>query len=116
MLIMINDDSNMNMKRDNVRIIRITLDLHGVIVDSRTVVWHCFANASTEIDKLSLTAFCVKFQFKISVVAILHFSHFVPCSVILKPNKLCNKKLLTNTLYFYLQGGGEVMLLIHDYV
>ena len=25
----------MNMKRDNVRIIRIILDLHGVVVDSR---------------------------------------------------------------------------------
>ena len=38
MLIMINGDNKMNMKHDNVRIIRIMLDLHGVIVDSRTVV------------------------------------------------------------------------------
>ena len=38
MLIMINGDNKMNMKRDNVSIIRIILDLHGVIVDSRTVV------------------------------------------------------------------------------
>ena len=40
MLIMINGDNKMNMKHDNVRIIRIIniLDLHGVIVDSRTVV------------------------------------------------------------------------------
>ena len=38
MLIMINDDNKMNMKHDNVRIIRIILDLHGVIVDSRMVV------------------------------------------------------------------------------
>ena len=35
---MINGDNKMNMKRDNVRIIRIILDLHGVIVDSRMVV------------------------------------------------------------------------------
>ena len=38
MLIMINGDNKMNMKSNNVRIIRISLDLHGVIVDSRTVV------------------------------------------------------------------------------
>ena len=40
MLIMINGDNKMNMKHDNVRIIRIIniLDLHGVIVDSRTIV------------------------------------------------------------------------------
>ena len=38
MLIMINGDDKMNMKRDNVRIIRKILDLHGVIVDSRKVV------------------------------------------------------------------------------
>ena len=44
---MINDD-RINMKRDDVRIIRIILDLHGVIVDSRKVVlfeyenwWRC---------------------------------------------------------------------------
>ena len=37
MLIMINGYNKMNMKRD-VRIIRIILDLRGVIVDSRTVV------------------------------------------------------------------------------
>ena len=37
MLIMINRDNKMNIKRDNVRIIRIILDLHGVIVDSRKV-------------------------------------------------------------------------------
>ena len=37
MLIMIKGDK-MNMKRDNGRIIRIILDLHGVIVDSRKVV------------------------------------------------------------------------------
>ena len=36
MLIAINGDNK--MKRDNVRIIRIILDLHGVIVDSRKVV------------------------------------------------------------------------------
>ena len=40
MLIMINGDNKMNMKRDNVRIIRIILDLHCVIVYSRTVVLH----------------------------------------------------------------------------
>ena len=34
----INGDNKMNMKRDNVRIIRIILDLHGVTVDSRKVV------------------------------------------------------------------------------
>ena len=38
MLIMISDDNKMNMKRDNVRIIRIILHLHGLIVDSRKVV------------------------------------------------------------------------------
>ena len=38
MLIMVKGDHKMNMKRDNLRIIRIFLDLHGVIVDSRTVV------------------------------------------------------------------------------
>ena len=43
MLIMINGDNKMNMKHDNVRIIiiiRIILDLHGVIiiVHSRKVV------------------------------------------------------------------------------
>ena len=38
MLIMMSDDNKMNMKHDNVRIIRIILDLHGVIVDSRKVV------------------------------------------------------------------------------
>ena len=38
MLIMINGVNKMSMKRDNVRIIRRTLDLHGVIDDSRTVV------------------------------------------------------------------------------
>ena len=37
MLILIKGDNNMNMKRENVRIIRIILDLHGVIVDSRKV-------------------------------------------------------------------------------
>ena len=37
MLIMINDD-RINMKRDDERIIRIILDLHGVIVDSRKFV------------------------------------------------------------------------------
>ena len=35
MLIVIRGDNKMNMKRDNVRIIRIILDLHGVIVDLR---------------------------------------------------------------------------------
>ena len=38
MLFMINSDNKMNMKHGNVRIIRIILDLHGVIVDSRKVV------------------------------------------------------------------------------
>ena len=38
MVIMINCDNKKNMKRDNVRIIRIILDLHGVIGDSRAVV------------------------------------------------------------------------------
>ena len=38
MLIVINGDNKMNMKRDTVRIIRITLALHGEIVDSRRVV------------------------------------------------------------------------------
>ena len=37
MLIMKSGDNKMNMKRDNVRIIRIMLDLHGVIVDLRKV-------------------------------------------------------------------------------
>ena len=37
MLIIMNGDNKMNMKRDNVGIIRI-IDLHGVIVDSRKVV------------------------------------------------------------------------------
>ena len=32
MLIMINGDNKLNMKRDNVRIIRIILDLYGVII------------------------------------------------------------------------------------
>ena len=40
MLIMINGDNKINMKRDNVRIIRIILDLHDVIVDSRTFHVH----------------------------------------------------------------------------
>ena len=35
---MINVENKMNIKRDNVRIIRIILDLYGVIVDSRKVV------------------------------------------------------------------------------
>ena len=43
MLIMINDD-RINMKRDDVRIIRIILDLHGVIVDSRKVVLFEYEN------------------------------------------------------------------------
>ena len=34
-----NGDNEMNMKRNNVRIIRIILDLHGTIVDSRKVVF-----------------------------------------------------------------------------
>ena len=38
MLIMMNGDNKMNMKCDNVGIIRIILDLHGVIVDLRKVV------------------------------------------------------------------------------
>ena len=38
LIIMINGDNKMNMKLDNVRIIRIILGLHGVIVDSRKVV------------------------------------------------------------------------------
>ena len=39
MLIMINGDNKMNMKCDIVRIIRIILDLYGVMgLDSRTVV------------------------------------------------------------------------------
>ena len=33
---MINGDNKMNMKRENVRIIRIILNLHGATVDSRT--------------------------------------------------------------------------------
>ena len=47
MLIMINGDYKMNMKCDNVRIIRIILDLYGVIVDSRKVVffeYECYNN------------------------------------------------------------------------
>ena len=32
MLIMINGDNKMNMKRDNVRIIRTILELYGVII------------------------------------------------------------------------------------
>ena len=39
MLIMINSDNKMNMKRGNVRIIRTILDLHGVIVDSFILSW-----------------------------------------------------------------------------
>ena len=38
MLIMTKGDNKMNMKRDNVRIVRIILDLHDEIVDSRKVV------------------------------------------------------------------------------
>ena len=38
MLIMINGDNKMNMKCDNVGIIRIILDLHGLIVYARKVV------------------------------------------------------------------------------
>ena len=39
MLIMMNGDNKMNIKCDNVRIIRIiSLDFHGTIVDSRKVV------------------------------------------------------------------------------
>ena len=38
MLIMTNGDNKMKMKRDNVRIIRIILGSHGVIVDSRKIV------------------------------------------------------------------------------
>ena len=37
MLIMMNGDNKMSMKRDNEKIIRI-IDLHGVIVDSKKVV------------------------------------------------------------------------------
>ena len=37
-VIMINGDNKINMKHDNVRIIRIILDLHGLIVDSEKVV------------------------------------------------------------------------------
>ena len=39
-VIMINGDNKINMKHDNVRIIRIILDLHhhGFIVDSKKVV------------------------------------------------------------------------------
>ena len=35
---MLNGTNKMNMKRDNVRIIRIILDLRGVIFDSRKLV------------------------------------------------------------------------------
>ena len=38
LLLTINSDNKMNMKHVNVRVIRITLDLHGAIVDSRKVV------------------------------------------------------------------------------
>ena len=38
MLIMINNDNKMNVKRDKVRIIWIGLDLHNAIVDSRKAV------------------------------------------------------------------------------
>ena len=34
---MLNGDNKMKMKRDNVRIIRIILDLHGAIVDARWI-------------------------------------------------------------------------------
>ena len=44
MLIIINDDNKMNMKRDNVRIVSIILDLHGVIVHSRKVVLFEYEN------------------------------------------------------------------------
>ena len=44
MLIMINSDNKMNMKRDNVRIIRIILDLPDVIVDSKKVVLFEYGN------------------------------------------------------------------------
>ena len=38
MLIMINSDNKKEAKHESVRIKRIVLDLHGVIVDSRMVV------------------------------------------------------------------------------
>ena len=38
MLIMINSDNKKGVKHESVRIKRIVLDLHGVIVDSRMVV------------------------------------------------------------------------------
>ena len=39
MLIIINGDNKMNMKRDNVRIIGIILDLHGVIVSTSNALY-----------------------------------------------------------------------------
>ena len=45
MLIMVNGENKMNMKRDNVRIIKIILDLHGATVDSRTFA--TFAQVAT---------------------------------------------------------------------
>ena len=44
MLIMINGDNKMKMKRDNVRIIRIILGSHGVIFDSRKIVLFEYEN------------------------------------------------------------------------
>ena len=38
MLIMINSDNKKGVKHESVRIKRIVLDLHGVIVDSRMVM------------------------------------------------------------------------------
>ena len=39
MLIMINTDNKKEAKHESVRVKRIVLDLHGVIVDSKRVVY-----------------------------------------------------------------------------
>ena len=50
MLITMNGDNKMNMKRDDVRIIRIIVDLHGAIVDLRKVVLFIYLSFARELD------------------------------------------------------------------
>ena len=78
MLIVINGDNKMNMKRDNVRAIRITLASHGEIVDSRKVVLfesfeyvlpHFFYNQVY----FQVTSFSFMFSFQKSVFSMFKY-------------------------------------------
>ena len=58
---MINVDNKINMKRDNVRIIRIILDLDGVIVYSRKVVFFEHVKPLLSCVEKDITPLCMPF-------------------------------------------------------